>query len=365
MKLKELAEQLGVSAASISIVRQGREGVGAATRRRIQLALEQNGYSYIPLTPGTRIPEPIPAPPGGGRRIRLLKHFSTALLTDKNEGFVAGIIETVGEFVRAAGYTLEMTGVSSRDYPSMIHSLAGDDCAGMLAIATEMTQEEAALLERLHFPVVILDTGLPYLPHSSVSMNNRKLAWQAVSCLASAGEVGYLQSSQPTGNFMCRAIGYREAVRYLHLPESDRLVFSITPDIDAASADMDRCLDAGIRIPRALFADNDVIAIGCIRSMLRHGIRIPEDTQIIGVDNAPLSQAISPSLSSMQISRADIAQAATRLLLDLIEAPASPSIHIRTEGRLIRRQSILPGSVSRSFPDAAQSRTVGQERGLP
>ena len=351
MKLKELAEQLGVSAASISIVRQGREGVGAATRRRIQLALEQNGVSYIPLTPGTRIPEPIPAPPGEGRRIRLLKHFSTALLTDKNEGFVTGIIETAGAFVRAAGYALETSSVSSRDYPSLIPSLAGDDCAGMLVIATEMNQREAALLERLHFPLVILDTDPPYLPHSSVTMNNRKLAWQAVSCLASAGEVGYLRSSQATGNFACRAIGYREAVRYLGLPESDRLIYSITPDIDRAGDDMDRILDADPRVPRAFFADNDVIAIGCIRSMLRHGIRIPEDTQIIGVDNAPLSQVISPSLSSMQISQADIAQAATRLLLDLIEAPASPAIHIRTEGRLIRRQSILPDSLPRSLPD--------------
>ena len=340
MKLKELAAQAGVSAATVSIVRQGKPGVSAAVRRRIQLLLEEHGYDYLPYSQAAHPPAQPPVPGAENRRICLLKHYRSAMLTDNNEGFVESVIDAIEYAARSAGYSLVLTAVNAAQYAELLETDFQAEYAGIIVIATEMTRREIALLERVVLPVVVLDTDYSYIPHTSVSMNNRKLAWQAVSRLARAGEVGYLQSSQETGNFAARAIGYSEAVESLGLSREERLVFSITPDLNQAEKDMDAWLSKNRSLPKALFADNDVIAIGCMRSLLRRGVRIPQDLQIIAVDNTLLSQVITPALSSVQISKRHMGELSIRLLLEKIASPETPDVHVRIDTQLICRESL-------------------------
>lgn len=344
MNLKEMAQSLGVSASSISIVRKGKPGVSSATRRKIQLMLEQNGYSYDAYAHGSYdAARETGKLKRAGRTICLLKPAHSALLTDDNEGFVAGLIDPISVAISTAGYVLEMNAVSSEEYPAFLRTLTGDKYAGLIVIATEMTQEELAALSQAQVPTVVLDSDYPFIPHSSVTMNNRQLAWQAVSALADCGRVGYLQSSQETGNFAGRAMGYQEALTDFHLPHDPALTFLLTPSIDGAEADMNRYLDSGRTVPPALFADNDVIAIGCMRALIGHGIRIPEDAQLIGVDDTLLSQVINPSLSSMQISRPQMAEQAVKLLMEAIMSPARLKMHIHIDAQLIYRRSVISG----------------------
>ena len=338
MKLKELASMAGVSAAAVSIVRQGKSGVSPAVRRRIQLLLEEYGYDYLPYNQ-TAYPSGQTAAPAGtdNRKICLLKHYSSAMLTDNNEGFVESIIDAIEYSARSAGYSLVLTTVNPEQYTELLDTDFQEDYAGIVIIATEMTRREIVMLERITIPAVVLDTDYSYIPHTSVSMNNRKLAWQAVSSLAEAGEVGYLQSGQETGNFAARAIGYREAAESLQLRGTP--VFRITPDLNQAEKEMDAILENRQAIPKAFFADNDVIAIGCMRSLLKHGVRIPQDVKIIAVDNTLLSQVISPSLSSVRISKRHMGELSIRLLLEKITAPDVPDVHVRVDTQLICRES--------------------------
>ena len=343
MKLKELAGRAGVSAATVSIVRQGKPGVSAALRRKIQLLLEENGYDYLPYSPGGAPSGGIASPAGAGSgKICLLKHYSSAMLTDNNEGFVESIIDAVEFSARNAGYSLVLVTVSAGQYADLLDTAFYEEYGGLIVIATEMTREELAKLAGIPTPMVVLDTDYSCIPHTSVSMNNRKLAWQAVSRLAPAGEVGYLQSSQETGNFFARAMGYSEAVESLRLPREDRLVYRITPDLYQAEKDMDAYLLKNSGVPKAFFADNDVIAIGCIRSLLRHGVRIPRDTRMIGVDNTLLSQVIAPALSSMQISKKHMGELSIRLLLERMASPSLPDVHVRIDAQLVCRDTLEP-----------------------
>ena len=344
MNLKEIALQLGVSQASISIVRKGKPGVSSAVRRRIQLALEKNGYSYDAyVQEPPNLSQRVPGQKRKGEAIGLIKHSKSALLTDQNEGFIAGLIDPISVAVASAGYTLEMNAVNGEEYRRLLSELPQMDYAGLIVIATEMDQTELSALSQVQIPTVVLDTDYPYIPHSSVTMNNRQLAWQAVACLAGCGEVGHLRSSQKTGNFRARSVGYQEALQSFGLPADETLVFSLTPSLEGAEKDMDRFLEAGRRVPPALFADNDVIAIGCMRALISHHYRIPQDVQLIGVDDTLLSQVISPSLSSMQISRAQMAQQAVRLLLEAISSPAQLKTHVHIDAQLIYRHSVAAG----------------------
>lgn len=337
MTLAQLAARLNVSPASVSIVRQGRPGVSDATRRRIQSALKANGYSYLPYAPEQSAPAG--KHDGSPQYIRLLKYYRSALLTDKNEGFVDAIIDAIDAIARTRNYKLVFSSLSSNEFDQRLPELAEESCIGLLVIATEMEREEIEKLRILRTPVVVLDCDHPALPFSSVTMNNRDLAYAAVARLRSLGEVGYLCSSIRTGNFKARGNGYREALHDFGLPEREELCFSVTPVLNTACEDMNRLLDAGRRLPPALFADNDVIAIGAMRAMQAHGYRLPQDVNIIGVDNTMLSQICTPTLSSIQISCAALGEQAIQLLLDQIADPSGEQLHIHIGSRLIARES--------------------------
>lgn len=337
MTLAQLAARLNVSPASVSIVRQGRPGVSDATRRRIQSALKANGYSYLPYAPEQSAPAG--KHDGSPQYIRLLKYYRSALLTDKNEGFVDAIIDAIDAIARTRNYKLVFSSLSSNEFDQRLPELAEESCIGLLVIATEMEREEIEKLRILRTPVVVLDCDHPALPFSSVTMNNRDLAYAAVTRLRSLGEVGYLCSSIRTGNFKARGNGYREALHDFGLPEREELCFSVTPVLNTACEDMNRLLDAGRRLPPALFADNDVIAIGAMRAMQAHGYRLPQDVNIIGVDNTMLSQICTPTLSSIQISCAALGEQAIQLLLDQIADPSGVQLHIHIGSRLIVRES--------------------------
>lgn len=337
MTLAQLAARLNVSPASVSIVRQGRPGVSDATRRRIQSALKANGYSYLPYTPDQSAPTG--KPDGSPQYIRLLKYYRSALLTDKNEGFVDAIIDAIDAVARTRNYTLVFSSLSSDEFDQRLPELAADSCIGLLVIATEMECAEIEKLRILRVPIVVLDCDHPALPFSSVTMNNRDLAYAAVAQLRTLGEVGYLCSSIRTGNFKARGNGYREALHDFGLPEREELCFSVTPGLNAACEDMNRLLDAGRKLPPALFADNDVIAIGAMRAMQAHGYQLPQDVNIIGVDNTMLSQICIPALSSIQISCAALGEQAIQLLLDQIADPSGEQLHIHIGSRFIARES--------------------------
>lgn len=337
MTLSELAARLNVSPASISIVRHGRPGVSAATRRRIQSALKANGYSYVPFDP----PQYTEAdqPEGTPQYIRLLKYYRSALLTDKNEGFVDAIIDAIDGIARSKNYTLVFSSISSDEFDQCMNDFTADNCIGLLVIATEMGREEIEKLKTVKTPVVILDCDHPALPFSSVTMNNRDLAYHAVCQLRSFGEVGYLRSRIRTGNFTARGNGYMEAIHDLGLPMDETLSFTVTPGLNAACDDMNQLLDQGRRVPRAFFADNDVIAIGAMRALQLHGYHLPQDVSIIGVDNTMLAQIFTPALTSVQISCAALGEQAIQLLLDQIADPSIDQLHVHIGTQLVVRES--------------------------
>lgn len=340
MKLNDIANMLNVSPASISIVRNGKPGVSPTTRRQIQLALEQNGFTYKDYAvPGSALPTE--APSRLPHYIRLVKYNRSTLLTEKNEGFVDNIINAISAYARSEGYDLVLSAVQHTKFDDFLNEVKQELCSGLLVLATEMDRSEILKLRNINIPTVILDSDYPSLGIASVTMNNRALAYEAVSHLIGLGskEVGYLCSNIRTGNCSNRENGYLEALRDHGIEWNKELVFPLTPSLSGACHDMLYHLSTNRTIPRALFADNDVIAVGAMQAMRQHGIKIPDDTYIVGVDNTMLAQVSSPTLSSMQISHSALGKKAIMLLLDQIVNPDYTPVQIYVDSKLTIRES--------------------------
>ncbi len=336
MQLKEIAQALGVSAASISIVRCGKQGVSDSTRRYIQQALDENGYSYK-----TYHEFVLPSTQKEQKSISLLKFKNSALLTDKNDGFVEAIIDTLDTFIKENNCKMQLNVTPKERYLQTLQEINQSACIGCIVIATEMERKDIELLKILNMPIVILDSDHPNLPFSSVTMCNRDIAFQAVQHLIKNGKktIGYLKSNIRTGNFIGRENGYYEALRAFKLLSFEPIL--LTPSFDSAYLNMLLYLENEPKIPQNLFAENDILAIGAMRALLQKGYRVPEDVQIIGVDNTALAQVSTPSLTSLHISKINLCNHALQLLFAQIKEKTDP-VHIRIGTHLIQRNSTMP-----------------------
>jgi DNA-binding LacI/PurR family transcriptional regulator len=102
--------------------------------------------------------------------------------------------------------------------------------------------------------------------------------------------------------------------------------------------------------PTAVLCSNDMTAIGVIRKSYEEGIAIPDDLSLIGFDDIRLAQFVSPPLTTVQMSQAELARLAFRALLKEVErdAPVPHGTEYNLQTSLVLRQStaLAPGAES-------------------
>lgn len=162
---------------------------------------------------------------------------------------------------------------SAPDYDERLKQLLTDPTSGILLLATELDEEEAAKFKSALAPVVVLDNWFENSSFNSVLISNTDSTYAAAEYLIANGhkEIGYLKSNINIKNFFYRQEGYERALKAhgLEIPENG--LISLPPTMDGARVQMNRLLSAGIRLPEALLADNDIIALGAMKAMQDHG----------------------------------------------------------------------------------------------
>ena len=112
--------------------------------------------------------------------------------------------------------------------------------------------------------------------------------------------------------------------------------------MDSAYQDMMAYLRTSPRLPTAYIADNDMIALGAMKALEEHSIRIPEDVSIIGFDDLPYSEICSPRLSSIRVPKQEMGKMAIERLIDIINN--GDAIKTKTE---VSTEFIVRDSVKR------------------
>ena len=335
MTLKEIAQSLNVSPATVSLVMNGKPGVGADTRSRVLQMLRDQGYEAKPFS--------APVPPTASRQksIRFFKYTSNGYLVHGNDGFVTSIIDAIEIEARRLGYALVMTSCQETMLDEVFSIIRENPLDGMILIGTEFMPQHYHYLDHLNVPVIAVDNYMHYCPIDSVSMNNRDTVYTALSFLHSLGhrQIGYLQSRFQTPNFMERYEAYRSALEQLGMTFSTDFVYHVGATVESSHEDMNELLRQGRKFPTALFADNDTIAIGCIHALERNGVRIPGDISVIGFDDIPSCKIIEPPLTTMRSSPEYLGFNAVRQLHARINNPNLPVTKIQCNGELICRKS--------------------------
>jgi LacI family transcriptional regulator len=219
---------------------------------------------------------------------------------------------------------------------------------------------EEPLLDQLvirNVPIVTVDVGPDRPGFSLLKVDYRHGIRQGVQHLAALGH---------------RKIGFISGPKRLHSAQSRLTAFTtslvecgISPDpvwllegdhtLEGGIAAMERLLGSG-KIPTAIMCSNDMTAIGVLHKVYRAGLRVPDDLSVIGFDDIQMARTTIPPLTSIHMSRLDIARAAVLALRSHLEGTQPDREHKIDTYLVVRETTGYPQGAMHDLPAAAGKR---------
>ena len=329
---KEIAEELGLSAATVSMVLNNKGGISEKTRTLVLETARKYGYDFSKKS----------GPEGCKGVIQFIIYKENGMIVTDTP-FFSQIAEGVDIGCKRAGYELQVTYFyGKKDRSDQIRAISEKSCRGILLLGTEMETESFQPFLGLKVPLVVLDTYFEELNCDSVLINNMQGAYLATNYLIGQGlkTVGYLHSSYPIGNFSERADGYYKALRHHKLPTDHPYVHRLTPSMEGSYSDMLAVLQQNQPVADAYFADNDLIAAGAMRALKERGYRIPEDVSLVGFDDMPICEFLEPNLTTMSVPKRMLAELAVERLVGKIKNPKAIVTKTEVSVALHERMSV-------------------------
>lgn len=285
--IKDVAKLARVSTTTVSHVINGTRFVSDELRQRVYQAMEALNYQPNMLARGLR--------QGNTRTIGLI-------VPDNSNPFFAELLRVIENVGYQEGYSVILCN-SDGDVDkeaTYIHVLYTKQVDGIIFIAVNNEPECLSNLLRKDIPVVLVDRDLPLEDTDVVLVNNEKGGFEATKYLISLGHRRIACITGPSGITPSadRVRGYYRALREAEIqPRQDYVVHG---DFRFRSGELAvHQLLALSEPPTAIFACNDLMAIGAMRALRHHGMTIPEDISVIGFDDIQLASAVTPSLTTI------------------------------------------------------------------
>lgn len=329
---RELAGMLGVSTATVSIALNGKKGISDETRKMILDAAAQYG-----VRKDTRYN-------AASRLITLVVYKKHGKVYGETP-FFSALIEGISAQVVDSGYRLQLTYFyASQDPAEQCRSIFTSGSEGLILLATEMMEEDFPPFANAPIPVVMLDCDLKTSCYDCVTIHNQQGVYLAVKHLLDNGhrKLGYLRSSVVIPNFTERYVGYEMAIASSPFREQcSSQVVRVSSTVSAAYEDMNAYLARNPQLPTAFFADNDIIAGSCIRALIEHGYRIPEDISIVGFDDIPSAVLSTPALTTVHVPKEHLGRYAVQRLIDRIQSgDSTPTVRHSINTSLVIRDTV-------------------------
>ena len=323
--IKDVAREARVSVASVSRALNGGGGVTAETGERIRAAADR--LRYIPHA---------------AARMLITRRSNTigALLPDLYGEFFSELIRGIDQAARARGLHLLVSSShdGAEDAAAALRAMQGR-VDGMLILSERV--DTAFLHANLPkaLPAVLLNSALQGAEYDVINVDNYAGACAMVRHLLDVGHGSVAHITGPAGNFDAqqREKGYRAAMTKWAPTKPLNIVAG---DFTEASGYRAGCeLLAQEARPRAVFAANDMMAVGCLSAFRQAGVRVPQDVALAGFDDIPVARYVSPQLTTVRVSIADLGRNALERLAALLENPDQSAVADTLGCEIVVRES--------------------------
>jgi len=326
--IHDVARRANVSKSLVSMVTRGEPGVSPESRRAVLKAIEDLDYRPNLMARGLV-----------QRRSRL---FGVMISTLRNP-FFSSVVSGIQDRANELGYQV-LFNTGDRDpvlEERAIESLLELRVDGLI-LASPRVDDEVVARAAAATPVVVLNRETTDDATDSVTNDNITGARLAVEHLVGLGHrrIAFISGGRGSGARI-RAEGYRRAMSEFGLAEEIQVAEGAHTE-DGGEQGARQILT--IRpLPTAIFASNDLCAIGAMNALEEAGVRIPEDISLIGYDNTTLAALRHISLSSIHQPGRDMGRSAVdRLSERLASERTAPRHDVVTPGLVVRSTTAPP-----------------------
>lgn len=329
----DIAEQLGVSPATVSRALNDNPSINIDTRKKINALAEKLGYRHNLFA----------------RNLRLQKtHTIGVILHELNSYFITSVLAGIEKVVTEAKYNLII--VHSAENPDMeaanARNLFHKRVDGVIASLSFDTEDLSHFkqFQSKNIPVVFFDRVFENTEDTKVIINNFQAGYDATLHLIKQGckRIAHITSSLKRNVYSERMRGYKQALIDHKLKFDEKLVVVDGFKEEDAIRSAKRILSMKT-LPDGIFITNDFCAAVVMQLLKDEGMRIPQDIAIVGFNNDSIGKVISPKLTTINYPGFEMGQVAARSLINhlkgLWDMNLTNTIVIKSE--LIVRESSL------------------------
>lgn len=331
--IEDVAKHAGVSIKTVSRVTNNEPFVADDTRAKVMTVMQELGYA--PNVSAQRL---------ASRRSRVLGVLFPLLFRNFTWSWVNDVQGGVLDKCSEEGYGMLINPCRierPQDQQEILRLVAQQRVDGF--IFTPPSDNLTSLLESLQtqrIPFVRITPRDRQAPLPYVAPDDWQGAYDVTQHLLSLGHerIGFIMGDPDHQASHDRLAGFKAALE-AHDVSFDPALVKQGEFLFESGVLYGRALLEAKPRPTAIFASNDDMAAGVLLVAHQLGIRVPEALSVAGFDDVPLAQQVWPSLTTVRQPTYEMAQLATRLLIDLLEGNPLPTLHHEFATELVIRES--------------------------
>ncbi|MBC8085038.1 MAG: LacI family DNA-binding transcriptional regulator [Hymenobacter sp.] len=335
--LRDMARTLGITVATVSRALKDYPDISADTKARVLATARQLNYSPNAMAVKLR-----------------QKQFSIVgmIIPEIVHPFFSSVISGVIDVADQYDYHVMLT-QSNESYAKEIRETRMLHATGVDGLLVCLSNETVAVdhlraLQEVNIPVVLFDKVSPDLVASKVICNDFQGAFEATAHLLAQGltRVAHIRGPEHPENAKQRLAGYRAALEAYGLPFRPEYVRQCAHVTQEEGYWFTYELLALPEPPQAIFTITDLVAVGAMLAIKKHGLRIPEDVALIGFSDWHVSTVMEPPISSVSQPAFEMGQRAMHMLLREMseqqhDEPVTHQTLVLDTSMRIRQSSVL------------------------
>ena len=327
--MKDLAQELGVSIATVSRALRNSPEIGQDMQKKVKELAKRLNYRPNPFAQSLRKEAP-----------RVIGVVVPNLVTH----YYAAVLDGIEDEARKEGYSV-ISANTHEDTEAEIRAIdnfIGLHVEGIIACLSQNTTDYSHFEEIANMGIPLVFFGRTCLTDrfSSVTANGDEAAFRATQHLIDTGSrrIAFIGGPNHLDMVRRRKHGYLEALLENHIPIDRNLVACEKIDYQWAMDTTTRLLKQADR-PDAILAFNDIITFAAFTAIKQQDLRIPEDVALIGFTDDVHAQYVTPRMSAIEDQSHQMGQTACQLLLKNINGDSKIYREIVPQKLVIRETS--------------------------
>ncbi|MCC2958760.1 LacI family transcriptional regulator [Massilia sp. IC2-477] len=328
--MKQVAERAGVSTSTVSHVINATRAVSEDVRVRVLATIDEMGY----------------IPNAMARSLKNDKsHTIGVSIPDNTDPCLAELLRGIEDAAFEVGYTIMLCNgyQDARRQAAHLRSLIEKRIDGLILVAGAGRDELAPLLASQRLPIVLADHEVPSVEADFIGLDHEATGHAAARHLIELGHrrIACVAGPRAEPHSLERIAGLRRALDEAGIGLAPHYLVHGAPDCAGGHDAVRGLLALGVP-PTAIFACNDLMALGGLCAAREAGVAVPQDLSVLGGDDLGMAAYTTPRLSSVAQPTYAMGRRLTALLIARVRGEGGARRHERLAGRLVARQSTAP-----------------------